>query len=123
MKIAIPTNDRKSIAKRTGRATEFGIFTIENGEIQSVTYIKNTHSHGDHDKSEGKHHNTSEHNGSHEEHNHDELLIPLKNIDILLVRAIGKHMRQTLKKGNISYKLVKIDDISEIISDYLEDLK
>jgi predicted Fe-Mo cluster-binding NifX family protein len=120
MKIAIPTNDRNSIAKRTGRATEFGIFTIENGEIQSVEYLKNTHSHVDHDRSEGKHHAKSK---EHEEHNHDELLILFKNIDVLLVRAVGKHMRQTLKKGNISYKLVKIDTISEIISNYLEGLK
>jgi len=119
MKIAIPTNDRKSIAKRTGRAAEFGVFTIKNEKIESVEYIKNLHAHKDHDKKEGKHLDTD----SHKEHNHDELLIFLKNVDVLLVRAIGKHMRQTLKNGNVAYKLVRIDNIPEIISNYLEDLK
>lgn len=125
MKIAIPTNDRKSIAKRTGRALEFAFYTIENGEIKSVTFTKNTHSHDDHDKNEGHHHGENEdqkheeHHHEHGEHNHDELLDILINIDILLVRAVGKYMRKTLKKGNINYKLVKIDDISKILKDYL----
>lgn len=90
MKIAIPTNDRNSIAKRTGRATEFGVFTIKNQKIKSVEYIKNLHTHEDHNRKEGKHLDSD----LHEEHNHDELLVLLKDINILLVRAIGKHMRQ-----------------------------
>ena len=47
MNIAIPTNDRKSIAKRTGKASEIAFYTINNGTIISVTYTKNTHSHDD----------------------------------------------------------------------------
>lgn len=117
MKIAIPTNDRNSIAKRTGRAAEFGIFTIKNKKIQLIEYVKNSHSHDNHNHNEENHYNSDKH----EEHNHDDLLILLKDIDILFVRAIGKHMRQTLKKGNIPYQLVKIDNISKIISNYLDD--
>ena len=127
MNIAIPTNDRKSIAKRTGRASEFAFYTINNGEIKSVTYKKNTHSHDDHDRNEGHHgenenHNHEGHNHEHhehEEHNHDELLEILTDIDLLLVRAVGKYMRKTLQKGNFKYQLVKIDDISEILKAYL----
>ena len=114
MKIAIPTNDRKLIAKRTGRAVEFAIYTIENGEIKSVEYKKNTHNHDDHDKNEGHHH------GKNGKHNHDELLTLLIDVDILFVRAVGKYMRKTLQNGNINYLLVKIDDISEILNDYLK---
>lgn len=134
MKIFIPTNDRETIAKRTGRASEFAIYTIENKEIQSVEYQKNTHSH-DHDRDEGNHgekhgsghgkgkkHNhdhNHDHDHEHGEHSHDDLLIIFKEADILLLRAIGKYMRKTLQKGNIPYQLVKIDNISEIISNYL----
>lgn len=125
MKIAIPTNDRKSIAKRTGRAIEFAFYTIENGTIKSVTYKENTNSHDDHNRNEGHHHGENEnydhdeHNHEHGEHNHDEILDILKDIDILLVRAVGKYMRKTLQKGTFKYKLVKIDNISEIIENYL----
>jgi len=126
MKIAIPTNDRQLITKRTGRAAEFAIYTIENGEINSVDYEKNTHSHDDHDRNEGHHHGENEnhnhggHNHEHGEHNHDELLTILNDIDILFVRAVGKYMRKTLQNGNVNYQLVKIDDISEIIENYLK---
>ena len=120
MKIAIPTNDRKLIAKRTGRAAEFAIYTIDSKEIKSVEYIKNTHSHDDHDRNEGHHHGENEnHSHEHGEHNHDELLTLLIDIDILFVRAVGKYMRKTLQNGNINYQLVKIDTISEIIDNYL----
>ena len=120
MKIAIPTNDRKLIAKRTGRAAEFAIYTIDSNEIKSVEYIKNTHSHNDHDWNEGHHHDENEnHSHDHGEHNHDELLVLLDGIDILFVRAVGKYTRKTLQNGNINYQLVKIDTISEIIQNYL----
>jgi predicted Fe-Mo cluster-binding NifX family protein len=123
MKIAIPTNDRESIAKRTGRAAEFAFYTIENGAVKSVTYKKNIHSHDDHNRNEKHHHNENEehdgHNHEHGEHNHDEVLEILKDTDLLLVRAVGKYMRKSLEKGTFEYKRVKTDTISEIIEDYL----
>ncbi|MFK5959033.1 MAG: NifB/NifX family molybdenum-iron cluster-binding protein [Lutibacter sp.] len=128
MKIAIPTNDRNLIAKRTGRAAEFAIYTIDSGEIKSVKYEKNTHNQDDHDKNEGHHHGENEnhsHNGHNHEHgkqNHDELLVLLDGIDILFVRAVGKYMRKTLKNGSINYQLVKIDAISKILEDYLKSI-
>ena len=137
MKIAIATNDRKNIAKRTGRAAEFAIYTIENKEIQSIDYQKNTHTHhDDHDRNEGNHrqghggggqghhHDEHDHDHDHEhgEHTHDEIITQLKGVDMLFVRAIGKYMKKDLQNGNIPYQLVKVDDITEIISNYLKSL-
>ena len=34
MKIAIPTNDRKTIAAHTGKCREFAFFEIENGKLK-----------------------------------------------------------------------------------------
>jgi predicted Fe-Mo cluster-binding NifX family protein len=131
MKIAIPTNDRETIAKRTGRAKEFALYHIKGKEIKSIEYLKNTHTHDDHDRTEGNHQEKQgdgkgqgggKNQHEHEEHNHDELLFLLNDIDVLLVRAVGKYMRKTLKNGNITYQLVKIDDISKILENYLESL-
>jgi|LGVF01.2.fsa_nt_gb predicted Fe-Mo cluster-binding NifX family protein len=108
MKIVIATNNRTTIAKRTGRAAEFAFYTIENGEMKLVVYQKNKHTHHVH----GSH--------EHEAHSHKEIVTQLQDVDIFLVRAIGKSMRQSLKEGNIPYQLVKIDAISEIISEYLK---
>ncbi len=114
MKIAIATNNRTIIAERTGRATEFAFYTIKNGEIESVIYQKNKHTHHDHDN--------HDHNHEHGNHSHKEIVSQLQGVDVFLVRAIGKNMRRDLKEGNINYQLVKIDTISEIISDYLKSL-
>ncbi len=110
MKIAIATNNRTTIVERTGRAAEFAFYTIENGEIKSVVHQKNKHTHHNHDSHE------------HGVHSHKEIVAQLQGVDVFLVRAIGKNMRQSLKEGNIPYQLVKIDVISEIITDYLKKL-
>jgi predicted Fe-Mo cluster-binding NifX family protein len=129
MIIAIATNDRKTIAKRTGRATEFAFYHINNGEIQSIDYQKNTHEHHDHDRNEG-HHRKGQgshghghgHHHDHGNHTHDEVVNQLKEVDIFLVRAVGKHMKRDLENGNIPYQLVKEENITEIISNYLQKL-
>ncbi len=130
MIIAIATNDRKTIAKRTGRAAEFAFFHITGNEITGVTYEKNRHEHHDHDRREGKHRQGGhgvgrrhQHHHLHPEHSHDEVVEQLKNVDIFLVRAVGKHMKSDLERGNIPYKIVKGEKIPEIISNYLDQLK
>ena len=114
MKIAIPTNDRITIAKRTGKATEIAFYVIDNGAIKSVTYTKNTHSHDDHGRNDVNY-NLDER----EELNYDKLLDILIDVDLLLVKAVGKYMKKTLQKANINYQLVSTDAISEILKDYL----
>jgi len=135
MLIAIATNDRKTIAKRTGRAKEFAFFTIENDKIIDVRYEQNDHDHHHHDRSEGNHrqgrgggrglghgrhhHHNEEH--EHGEHSHDEVVQQLKDVDMFLVRAVGKHMRSDLEKGKIPFKIVtKEDDIVKIVENYIK---
>jgi predicted Fe-Mo cluster-binding NifX family protein len=128
MKIAIATNDRKTIAKRTGRAAEFAFYQIENGKISTVTYQKNTHEHHDHDRRDGHHrqgHGEGHghgHGHGHGEgaHSHDEIVPQLKDVDIFLVRAVGQFMKKDLENGKIPYQLVKGENLEEIISNYLK---
>jgi len=155
MKIAIATNDREHIAKRTGRASEYAIYTIENGKVTDVQYEENQHHHDDdHDRSEGNHrqvegfghghgdhnrqgeghgngrgnhqHHTHTHHHHHEEekeeeeHSHDEVVEQLKDIDMFLIRAVGKYLRQDLINGNIPFELVKGEKIDDIVQDYLK---
>jgi predicted Fe-Mo cluster-binding NifX family protein len=131
MIIAIATNDRETIAKRTGRAEEFAFFTIEDDKIIQTVYQKNTHEHHDHERNEGHHRQGQERHGyghgyghghNHDNHTHDEVVKQLKEVTIFLVRAVGKNMKRDLDKGNIPYKLVKGEKLSEIISNYLKEV-
>ncbi len=149
MKIAIATNDRKNIAKRTGRAAEYAFYTIENGEITNVQYEENQHHHDDeHDRSEGNHRQVSgfghghgrgvghgnghgrhqnhmheHHHHEEEAHSHNEVVEQLKNIDMFLVRAVGKYLRQDLINGNIPFQLVRGEKLDDIVQDYLKNLE
>ncbi len=135
MIIAIATNDRKTIAKRTGRATEFAFFEINGNEITGVTYENSHHEHHDHDRSESNHrqgrrghnlgqgHSHGHGNGyHHHEHHHDEVVEQLKNVNMFLVRAVGKHMRSDLERGNIPFKLVKGEILTDIVKNYIKSL-
>lgn len=108
MKIALATNDRKNIALRTGRAKEFAIFTIENSEITKVDFKLNKHEH-DHDVDE---------HGEEHDHSHKEIIDLLLGIDLLLVRAIGKHFKRDVKNANIEFKVIKIENIEEALRSF-----
>ena len=108
MKIAIPTDNRKTLAERTGRAKEFAVYEIENGEIVSVNFAKNTHEHHDHD--EGQNH----------DHSHAEIVDALEGVDILLVSIIGKHMKADLESAGINYQRISKTNIDDILSEYLD---
>ncbi len=102
MKVAFPTNDRKTIAERTGRCKEFAIFDVVNSNI-TINYVANHHEHHEHD--ENKEH----------EHSHDEAMGILADVDLLIVKKIGKHMKSDLDKNNIKYKKVDEIEINNII--------
>jgi len=155
MKIAIATNDRKTIARRTGRAKEFAFYEIDaNGNILRVYFEENQHKHDDehehHDyepnhrkvsgygqgqgqgrgqgrglgRGQGRHHHhdeTEEHH-HHGEHHHNEVIDQLKDIDMFLVRAVGKYLRQDLIDGKIPFQRGNGEKLDEIVQNYLESL-
>ena len=144
MIIAIATNDRKTIAKRTGRAGEFAFFEVDGNQILKTTYQKNNHEHHDHDRSEGNHrqgrgqgqglgrghghglghgrHHHHEEHSHEEEHSHDEVIEQLKDVDIFLVRAVGKYLKSDLERGKIPYKLVRGEALTDIVNEYINNV-
>jgi len=119
MKISFPTNDRKTIAKRTGRCEEFAIYEIENSEIKNIEYLKNTHEHHDHGGGHGNDHGHHSHKKGEGEHSHKETMEILKGIDILIVGRLGKYMKKGLTDNNIKYNLTKKPGIDEALEDYM----
>ena len=111
MKISFPTDDRKTIAKRTGRAKEFLIYEIEDRQIINVDYKENTHKHHDH----GQGHD-------HHSHTHEEIMDLLSDVDLLVVGRVGKFMKKGLIDNKINYHLTKNFEIEEALKKYLSAL-
>ena len=108
MILAFPTNDRETIAKRTGRCDEFAIYKIENDKSELVEHRKNLHEHHDHDHSHGEE----------DEHSHNEIMEVLTDIDLLVIKMAGKHFINDLDRFSINYKKTKELDINTILESY-----
>ena len=107
MRIAIPTNDKEHLFKRSGRAKGFLILDIEKDAHTVVDYRKNSHSHN-HDHSDNKQHG----------HSHKEIVDALKDCRYLMVKMIGKHFGKDLKEAGIQVFVTDKDSISDAVEEF-----
>ena len=107
MKISIPTNDRITIAERSGRAKEFAIIEINASSFNIIEYKKNEHEH-----------NHSE--GEHEHHGHGDLIELLNGVSAVVVKKVGSHLKADLDSANI--KIIKTSqvNIEDGIKEFIE---
>lgn len=98
MRIAIPTNDKQTIFKRSGRTAGFLIMDVDQSHSSVVDYRANQHHH---------HHHGSEEEHEHG-HSHKEIVAALQDCDYLVVNMIGKHFGGDIKAAGI--KVFKTDE-------------
>lgn len=120
MKIAFPTNDRKTIAKRTGRCKEFVIYDLSDSKIKGTSYIENNHVHHDHGHGHGDGHGNHNHKKGEGEHSHAEIGEILQDVDVLVVGRVGKFMKKALNGFGVRYQLTKKLEIQEVVDEFLE---
>ena len=92
MRAAIPTNDKNTIFKRSGRAEGFLIVDITADGYKKADYRKNSHSHHHHNNNEEDEHG----------HSHKEIVDDLKDCQYLIVNMIGKHFGGDIKSAGIN---------------------
>lgn len=115
MRIAVPVDtDKESIFKKTGQAPFFAIFEGE----EAVGFEAN--SHHTHDA-----HEHDEHDESHEEHvrAHKKDISGLKGCEVILVQAVGEHMKEALESLGIKIQKIRKKDgatASEAVKNFLE---
>ncbi|WP_448376292.1 NifB/NifX family molybdenum-iron cluster-binding protein [Fervidobacterium sp.] len=131
MRIAIPTDDSRTVEDHFGRAEYFMIVEIENGKEISRSLSENLHAKGHGHHGHHEHHNHHEHkhaNGHHNgncdnnecenghehghgyshghTHGHDEVFASTGDIEAVIAVRIGPHMFEDLKEKNIDVYLV-----------------
>lgn len=111
MKIAIPTNDRETIALRSGRAEEFAIIEFNDSGIVNTEYLINGH--------ELTHHGEGHNHDDNESHGHDDIVQLLNGIDMVLGHKFGPHFARDFHKVGIKMKLTK----KELITDAIEEIR
>lgn len=117
MKIAIPTNDRKTIAAHTGKCREFAFFEIENGKLISEKFEENLHAHHHEDGccNHHHHHHHAHDSNQNKHHHHAEILTQLSGVDKFYYYGMGMGLRNELTKNHINFEKAKYFEIREII--------
>lgn len=105
VKIAAPTNDRQSLAERSGRAKEFAVAEIENGQIINISYRENHHEHH-------HHHGHEEHEHG---HGHQDIVDALQDCAAVVGRKFGPHFAGDFHKAGIKMVLSKKESLEEAV--------
>ncbi|MGB9824176.1 MAG: NifB/NifX family molybdenum-iron cluster-binding protein [Candidatus Hydrothermia bacterium] len=112
MKIAIASDDGKTLSMHFGRALGFVIVEVEGNEVKSVKYIPNTitpHSRGEH-KEHGEHHG----------HHHDYILENLKDVEVVIAGGMGRRLFEDLKAAGKKVFVTDEEDVMEAVDLFLK---
>jgi predicted Fe-Mo cluster-binding NifX family protein len=113
MKIAIVTDDHETISAHFGRALFYEIFTIEAGKVVS----RETHARGSQVAGMHGHH---EHAGEgHHQHDHNAMIAPIADCQVLVTRGMGMGAHISLKEHGIQPVITDIPEIQPAVEAYL----
>lgn len=123
MKIAVVTDDERTISAHFGRAQHYVVLTIENGKVtgqetrerDSLCQCGGGH--------QGQHHH-GEHGHGHgsdpqSQQRHNKMAGAIQDCEILLARGMGQGAHNSLRENNIKPVLTDIQDIREAVDDFL----
>lgn len=122
IRIAIPTDDGKTVASHFGQARYFLIVEFENGMEVSRKLVENLHALNHHGEHHGDHHGN--HHGNHfgnHHGSHNEIFLSTGDIQKVIAVRVGPRMAEDLKERNIDLFIVPINsEINDVIKLYQE---
>jgi len=118
MKVAVVTDDFKSISAHFGRAKHYQVFTIENDKIT-----------GQENRSKANHDHFAEAGHAHPEgahgtdpassHRHGMMMDTISDCQVLLARGMGMGARNALTSRGIQPILTEVEDIRAAVEAYI----
>jgi predicted Fe-Mo cluster-binding NifX family protein len=119
MKIAVVTDDEKTISAHFGRAQYYVVFTVEDSKVTG----QETRPKANHSQFSDEHHH-GEHGDSHgmdpqSQHRHGMMMDTINDCQVLLARGMGQGAHQSLIARGIKPVLTDIQNIQEAVDAYL----
>jgi len=120
MKIAVVTDDEKTISAHFGRAQYYVVFTVEDGKVTE----QETRPKANHSQFTGEDHHHDEHGDSHgmdpqSQHRHGMMMETISDCQVLLARGMGQGAHYSLKERGIRPVLTDIQDMQEAVEAHL----
>ena len=110
MKIAIASDDEKTISAHFGRTRGFVIYEIENGEVKNSEYRINDFTG----------HARGLSGAPHEMDRHGHILSALKDCKTVVAHGMGRRIYDDLQSANIEAFIVQETNVEEAINLYLK---
>jgi predicted Fe-Mo cluster-binding NifX family protein len=140
MKIAVVSNDGRSISAHFGRARSFVVATVAEGKVtQREMRDKDQCAHGHHKHGDGHDHHDHDHTQEGEtlsggqigvggasipaaaqQDPHQQAVAAIADCDVVLSRGMGQGMFRNLRRANIRPVLTTIVEVDEAIAAFLE---
>jgi len=122
MKIAVVTDDGKSISQHFGRASHYLVVTVENGKIISRE-MRDKAGHNQFHAEEHEHHHEEageQHGyGPSADHKHGRMAETITDCEALLCRGMGRGAYESMQARKIRPVVTDIADIDEAVKAYI----
>jgi len=120
MKIAVVTDDHKTISAHFGRAQYYDVFTVEDNKVVK----KEIREKANHSQFSGEDHHHGEHSESHgmdpgSQRRHGLMMETIQDCQVLMARGMGQGAHNNLRERGIKPILTDIQQIQEALDAYL----
>lgn len=130
MKIAVVTDDQKTISRHFGRAHYYLVFTAEGGQIvqqelrdklghDQFQHEQHEHDH-DHDHDHEHHHEHGHGHGRHSQEKHDRMMANIGDCQVLLCAGMGMGAHASLQAIGVTPILTDYRDVHQAVQAYLD---
>ena len=121
MKIAVVTDDEKTISAHFGRAQYYVVFIVDDGKVTG----QETRQKANHSQFAGEEHYHGEHGEAHgmdagSQGRHGLMMETIQDCQALLARGMGQGAHINLKERGITPVLTDIQDIRDAVDAYLD---
>jgi predicted Fe-Mo cluster-binding NifX family protein len=120
MKIAVVTDDHKTISAHFGRAQYYDVFTVEDNKVVK----KEIREKANHRQFSGEDHHHGEHGDSHgmdpgSQRRHGLMMETIDDCQVLIARGMGQGAHNNLRERGIKPILTDIQQIQDALDAYL----
>lgn len=127
MKVAVITDDGKTISQHFGRAAHYLVFTVEEGAITEKElrdklghrqFVNEPHEHDhDHDHNDPRGHGF----GAHSESKHARMIEAIQDCEAIIVRGMGRGAYMAMEQANIRPFVTEIEEAEAAVQAYIDE--
>lgn len=119
MKIAAVTDDGITISPHFGRASQYAVLTVEEGQIVNRE-LRDKLGHSQFAGQEGPHDPSQPHGfGPESQDRHSSMLGAIQDCQVLLVRGMGWGARSSLEEAGIETIITDVEDMNAAVQGYI----